>query len=68
MGGGLRPGFRNYCSNGPAIYCSPDFNYALSYTNENNLGDFSVQGVDFRKIRMVFQCRVNPKTLNEHNS
>jgi len=34
MGGGLRPGFKNFYTNKkPSIYCSPDFNVAMSYAD-----------------------------------
>ena len=68
MGGGLKPGINNAFSNGPAIYCTPDINYALHYSNAANLSNqISEDGVDLNNVRMIFQCRVNPKNLYEHD-
>ena len=42
-GGGLRPGHRNeYNSQKPAIYCSPNFNFALIYANKEYLSNETI--------------------------
>lgn len=57
---GLRPGWNNAFTNYPAIYCSPDFDVALSYASRGRSS--TIEG----DSRIVIQCRVNPATVNKH--
>ena len=67
MGGGFRPGFTNYYTVAPAISCSPNINDAIVYAKKFNLSyQITKDEVDFKNLRMIFQCRVNPKGLKEH--
>ena len=56
----LRKGFNNAFTKSPAIYCTPDFNTALSYAGKNQVGELN-------KVSFIFQCRVNPKNHTQHS-